>query len=208
MGHPFFCILVCSYRSNTPISKIPETKEWKLCFSKTGSSGKEAHVDTSLASCCACSVVSCSLRPHGLQPARLLCPWPAARQAPLSMACSPPGSSVHGLQPSRLLCPWAFSRQEYWDELSFPLPGDLPDPGIEPVSPSSFVVAGGFFTTEPPGKPSLALDNTKSITPAWQRLFPASNHLHTPGGPSVHQNFITSFGKEAERLPGLWSRNI
>ena len=82
------------------------------------------------------------------------------------MACSPPGSSAHGLQPARLLCPWAFSRQEYWDELSFPLPGHLPVPGIEPMSPSSSVVAGGFFTTEPPGKPSLALDNTKSITPA------------------------------------------
>ena len=31
-----------------------------------------------------------------------------------------------------------------------PPPGDLPDPGIEPASPA---LAGGFFTTEPPGKP-------------------------------------------------------
>ena len=124
------------------------------------------------------------------------------------MACSPPGSSVYSLQPARLLCPSVFSRQEYWDELSFSLPGDLPNPGIEPVSTSSSVVAGGFFTTEPPGKPSLALDNTKSITPAWHRLFPASNHMHTPGDPNVHQNSITSFGKEAERHPGLWPRNI
>ena len=29
-----------------------------------------------------------------------------------------------------------FSRQEYWSGLPFPLPGDLPDPGIEPMSPS------------------------------------------------------------------------
>ena len=29
-----------------------------------------------------------------------------------------------------------FSRQEYWSGLLFPSPGDLPDPGIEPVSPS------------------------------------------------------------------------
>ena len=43
-----------------------------------------------------------------------------------------------------------FSRQENWSGLSFPLPGNLPDPGIEPVSPA---LAGGFFTTEPPGKP-------------------------------------------------------
>ena len=31
----------------------------------------------------------------------------------------------------------AFSRQDYWSGLSFPAPGDLPDPGIEPVSPAS-----------------------------------------------------------------------
>ena len=29
-----------------------------------------------------------------------------------------------------------FSRQEYWSELSFPSPGDLPDPGIKPRSPA------------------------------------------------------------------------
>ena len=31
----------------------------------------------------------------------------------------------------------AFSRQEYWSGLPCPLPGDLPNPGIEPVSPAS-----------------------------------------------------------------------
>ena len=41
-----------------------------------------------------------------------------------------------------------FSRQEYWSELLFPVPGDLPDPGIESVSSA---IAHGFFTTEPPG---------------------------------------------------------
>ena len=43
-------------------------------------------------------------------------PRTVARQAPLSMG---------------------FSRQEYWSGLPFPFPGDLPDPGIEPVSPAS-----------------------------------------------------------------------
>ena len=43
-----------------------------------------------------------------------------------------------------------FPRQEHWRGFSFPSSGDLPDPGIEPMSPS---LAGGFFTTEPPGKP-------------------------------------------------------
>ena len=47
-----------------------------------------------------------------------------------------------------------FSRQEQWPGLPFPIPGDLPDPGIEPVSLASPALAGGFFTTAPPGKPS------------------------------------------------------
>ena len=45
-----------------------------------------------------------------------------------------------------------FSRQEYWNGLSFPTPGDLPEPGIKLTSPA---LAGGFFTTEPPGKPII-----------------------------------------------------
>ena len=58
-------------------------------------------------------------------------PWTVARQAPLSLE---------------------FSRQEYWSSrLPFPTPGDLPDPGIKPSSPA---LAGRFFTTELPGKPS------------------------------------------------------
>ena len=57
--------------------------------------------------------------------------------------------------------PWAyqsplsmgFSRQECWNGLLFPRLGDLLNPGIEPVSLVSPALAGGFFTTEPPGKP-------------------------------------------------------
>jgi len=37
-----------------------------------------------------------------------------------------------------------FSRKEYWSGLPFPSPGDLPGPGIEPMS---LGLAGGFFTT-------------------------------------------------------------
>ena len=44
-----------------------------------------------------------------------------------------------------------FSRQEHWSELPFPSPGHLPDPGIESASPT---LAGGYFTTELPGKPN------------------------------------------------------
>ena len=56
-------------------------------------------------------------------------PWTVALQAPLSMD---------------------FSRQEYWSGLPYPTPGDLPHRGVEP---SSAALAGGFFTTGPPGKP-------------------------------------------------------
>ena len=47
-----------------------------------------------------------------------------------------------------------FSRQENWCGLLFPPPGDLPGSGIEHVSPGLLVLAGGFFTAEPQGKPS------------------------------------------------------
>ena len=40
-----------------------------------------------------------------------------------------------------------FSRHEYWSGLPFPPPGDLPDPGIEPVGLMSPELAGRFFTT-------------------------------------------------------------
>ena len=43
--------------------------------------------------------------------------------------------------------PLEFSRQGYWNGLPFPTPGDLPHPGMEPASPASPTLAGGFFTT-------------------------------------------------------------
>ena len=39
-----------------------------------------------------------------------------------------------------------FPRQEYWSGLPLPPPGDLPDPGIEPLCPA---LASQFFTAEP-----------------------------------------------------------
>ena len=55
------------------------------------------------------------------------------------MDCSPPGSSVHGILQVKIV-----------EQVAFPHLWDLPDPGIEPASPS---LAGRFFTPEPPGKP-------------------------------------------------------
>ena len=53
-------------------------------------------------------------------------PGTVTRQAPLSMG---------------------FLRQEYWSGLLFPSPGDLPYPEIEPPSPASPALEGGFFST-------------------------------------------------------------
>ena len=47
-----------------------------------------------------------------------------------------------------------FPRQEYWNSLPLPSPGDLPDPGIKPMSPS---LAGRFFITLMLGKPQKPL---------------------------------------------------
>ena len=46
-----------------------------------------------------------------------------------------------------------FSRQEHWSGFPFPPIGDLPNPGIETRSLASPALVGGFFTTEPSGKP-------------------------------------------------------
>ena len=74
----------------------------------------------------------------------LVTPWTSAYQAPLSMA---------------------FPRQKYWSGLPFPSPGNLPDPGIELMSP---VLAGGFFTTEPPGKPVVVYTEVEIQCPTHE----------------------------------------
>ena len=67
-------------------------------------------------------------------------PWTVDPQAPLSVG---------------------FSRQEYWSRLPFPPPGDLSNPGIEPMSPA---FAGEFFTIEPPGKPHIIIKHLSKFT--------------------------------------------
>ena len=57
--------------------------------------------------------------------------------------CSLPAFSIYGIL-----------QEEYWSGLLCPPPGGLPDPGTEPASLEYPALAGGFFTTVPPGKPS------------------------------------------------------
>ena len=62
-------------------------------------------------------------------------PWHVACQTPPSMG---------------------FSRQEYWSGLSFPSPGDLPDPGIKPASPT---LQADSLLSELPGNQGNAKEN-------------------------------------------------
>ena len=66
-------------------------------------------------------------------------PWTVAPQAPL---------------------PMTFLRQEYWSALSFPSPGDLPNPGIKPRSPA---LQADSLPTELQGKPCKAQRNIFNI---------------------------------------------
>ena len=63
-----------------------------------------------------------------------------------SMDCSPP-----------IPLSMELFRREYWSGLPCPPPGDLPNPGTEPASPVSPVLADGFFISVPPEKPHLSL---------------------------------------------------
>ena len=62
-----------------------------------------------------------------------------------------------------------FSGQDTWSGLPFSSPGDLPDPGIEPVSPASQVDS---FTAEPLGKPNKEYNtlSTEFTVPAATNL--------------------------------------
>ena len=88
-------------------------------------------------------------------------PWTIACQVPLSMG---------------------FPRQECWNRLPFPSPGFLPDPGIKLASPA---LVGGFFTTEPPGKPHFSSQNSFNRN---NKLFWTPHTSHSsPGLREVHQ---------------------
>ena len=65
-----------------------------------------------------------------------------------------------------------FSRQEYWNALTFSSSEDLPDPGIESASHVSAAMAGGFFTTVPPGKLSqYIVSQSVSSSVVFHNLF-------------------------------------
>ena len=81
--------------------------------------------------------------------------WTVAHQAPL---------------------PTGFSRQEDWSGLPFSPPGDLPDPGIKPVSLMSPALAGRLFTT------SATWEAQQSVLLQYVLLTQINSHVGFPGG--------------------------
>ena len=86
-------------------------------------------------------------------------PWTVALQAPLSMG---------------------WSEQEHWSGLPCPPLGSLPNPGTQSMSPAAPALAGRFFATEPPGKPSLSLDTPSCENPLCAQHSPGP--LQAPRG--------------------------
>ena len=107
-------------------------------------------------------------------------PWTAACQAPLFMG---------------------FSRQEYWSELPFPSPGDLPNPEIEPTSPTQ---VSRFFTTESPGKPQQAKQlNSNQMchsTKKYKKTFSFFSNSILPVGKQRHRSNYAFVGGGARYL--------
>ena len=112
------------------------------------------------------------MRAQSLSPVWLFATsWTVAHQAPLSMG---------------------FFRQEYWSGMPCPSPGDLPNPGIKPGSPAS--PAGGFFTTDPQGKPI--------ILSSWQLLIASLFPSARQNQPYSHSHKWRNWGTERlSKLP-------
>ena len=78
--------------------------------------------------------------------------WTVAHQAPLSMG---------------------FSRQEFWNVISCPTPGDLPNPRIKLESPA---LQADSLTAEPPGKPSRQITSPLNFSPFMWKVEKAAPH--------------------------------
>ena len=83
-----------------------------------------------------------------------------------------------------------FSRQEYWSEWPFPSPGDLPNPRIEPRSPT---LQADSLLSKPPGKPYkiLALFN---ITAILLHSFLVAQMVQNL--PAMWETWVRSLGQE------------
>ena len=103
---------------------------------------------------------------------------------------SPPGSSVHGASQARIL-----------ECTALPFPGGLPDPGIKPASLVSLALAGRFFTTELPGKPTHTAD--PGTNQGWESTQTQSRR---PVYPACQPVTYTEH-QGSERSSGHWTKS-
>ena len=107
-------------------------------------------------------------------------PWTVAHQAPPSMG---------------------FSRQEYWSGWPFPSPGDLPNPGIEPMSPT---LQADALTSEPP---KVVINHS----PSFIGFSSAQGHKESDTTESLHFTFKADYESRriflaGQRLPSYITR--
>ena len=112
-------------------------------------------------------------------------PWTVAYQAPLSMD---------------------FSRQKYWSGSPFPSPGDLPNPGVKPGSPT---LQADTLPSEPPGKPGELEEGQFSLARRGREENLSGNRLHKEVAACVCTYVcLSSWGANITWLPPASSREL
>ena len=104
-----------------------------------------------------------------------------------------PGTAAHQAPPSM-----GFSRQEYWSGMPFPSPGDVPNPGIEPRSPT---LQADALPSEHPGKPDGKEPPVKAEDPG---LIPGLGR--SPG--EGNGNPLQYFCLETSMYRGAWQATV
>ena len=117
------------------------------------------------------SIVPACVLSHFSRVRLFVTPWTVAHQAPVSMG---------------------FPRQEYRSGLPCPPLGDLLNPGIESISPVAPALAGGFFTTEPPGNLLRKMKVKESEIPQFSSV---------QFSRSVMSNSVRPHRRQPTRLP-------
>ena len=112
-------------------------------------------------------------------------PWTVACQTPLTMG---------------------FSRQEYWSGLPFPPSGVLHSSGIKPSSSAAPALTGGFFTTEPPGKPRKSVGNMISWSCAVFLMKEKHNCLLVPAGDRMGESGWEGKVVKGQQNIAMWSK--
>ena len=108
-----------------------------------------------------------------------------------------------------------FPRPESWGRVSFPSPGGLPDPGIEPAYPvvPELQAAGGFFAIEPAGKPMYNINESQNTDderkkPTQEMLQGALEQAKLIYGHRIQKSVTSGGGKEGSGGGDNWEGGV